>query len=83
MSRDLDSQFGTSNSMTMSQRDVPGMTRGMIPILAQNGVKAVSVGVNGASAPPGVPSIFIWYASPIYCIGSFRASTFALSLRSS
>ena len=37
------------------QRDVPGFTRAAIPILHSQGVRAVSVGVNGGSAPPGVP----------------------------
>jgi hypothetical protein len=32
------------------QRDVPGLTRAVIPILAAKGIKAVSVGVN-----PGAP----------------------------
>jgi len=39
------------------QRDVPGMTRASIPVLSGLGVKAVSSGVNGFSAPPGVPKV--------------------------
>lgn len=39
------------------QRDVPGMTRAAIPILASQGVRALSSGVNGFSAPPGVPKV--------------------------
>lgn len=44
------------------QRDVPGFTRAALPILAGQGVKAVTVGVNGGSAPPAVPhnTPFIW-----------------------
>ena len=44
------------------QRDVPGFTRSAVPILADEGVRAVTIGVNGGSAPPGVPknSPFIW-----------------------
>ena len=49
-----------SHSIVLSQRDVPGMTRGVIPYLVENGVKAISVGVNSASASPKVPDIFRW-----------------------
>jgi len=44
------------------QRDVPGFTRAALPILFGQGVRAVTVGVNGGSAPPGVPhnEPFIW-----------------------
>lgn len=44
------------------QRDVPGFTRNAIPILTAEGVRAVTIGVNGGSAPPGVPknTPFIW-----------------------
>lgn len=48
----------------MSQRDVPGMTRSIIPRLRANGVHTVSVGVNGGSTPPNVPQAFIW-ADPV------------------
>ena len=37
------------------QRDVPSITRAAIPILNRQGVVALSQGVNGASAPPGIP----------------------------
>ncbi|CAE1326482.1 unnamed protein product [Acanthosepion pharaonis] len=36
------------------------MTQAVIPILAQNNIKAVSVGVNGVSSPPAVPKLFNW-----------------------
>eukprot|EP01084_Bolivina_argentea_P099980 179630_1 len=48
------------SSIVLSQRDVPGMTRGVIPYLLKHGIRAISVGVNGASAPPDVPDIFRW-----------------------
>jgi hypothetical protein len=56
----LDDTFAQPHKATVSQRDVPGMTRGAIPVLLQNGIRAVSVGVNGASTPPKVPRAFIW-----------------------
>lgn len=56
----LDEKFSLKRKTTLSQRDVPGMTRGVIPILAKHGVNAISIGVNGGCAPPAVPKIFKW-----------------------
>jgi len=56
----LDRQFGFEPKRTLSQRDVPGMTRGMLKVLRDAGVNAISVGVNAASTPPKVPKVFIW-----------------------
>ena len=56
----LDAQFGRDPTITMSQRDVPGTTRSIVPILVRNGIKAITVGVNTASMPPAVPSVFVW-----------------------
>jgi hypothetical protein len=52
--------FGRNSAITMSQRDVPGMTRSVIPLLVSNGVQAITVGVNTVSMPPAVPSVFRW-----------------------
>ncbi|KAL0047364.1 hypothetical protein WJX82_001496 [Trebouxia sp. C0006] len=62
MTHEIDVKFGLSPKRTMSQRDVPGFTRAALPILYAQGVRAVTVGVNGGSAPPGVPhnQPFIW-----------------------
>jgi hypothetical protein len=48
----------------MSQRDVPGITRAVIPLLSRAGVRALSVGVNTYSGPPHVPRIFKWVDRP-------------------
>ena len=56
----LDDMFGRAHTMTMSQRDVPGMTSAIIPLMVKVGVKAVTVGVNSASMPPDVPRVFQW-----------------------
>ena len=56
----LDDMFGRAHTMTMSQRDVPGMTSAIIPLMVKAGVKAVTVGVNSASMPPDVPRVFQW-----------------------
>jgi hypothetical protein len=45
----------------MSQRDVPGSTRAIIPHLVKHGIRALSEGVNGASAPPALPKAYTWY----------------------
>ena len=44
------------------QRDIPGFTRAAVPVLVDSGVKAVTLGVNGGSAPPDVPynTPFLW-----------------------
>lgn len=56
----LDDRFGLPHKMTLSQRDVPGMTRAVIPALSRAGVKAISIGVNPYSTPPLVPRAFVW-----------------------
>jgi len=55
----LDRRFGkrtTGAKMT----DVPGHTIGMVPLLAEAGIRMLHLGVNAASSPPDVPSRFIW-----------------------
>lgn len=59
LSRSLDRRFGrktTGAKMT----DVPGHTRGLVGPLAQGGVTFLDIGVNGASRPAELPSIFRW-----------------------
>lgn len=55
ITHDLDARFGLPPKQTMNQRDVPGFTRSAIPILHDEGVRAVTVGVNGVTSPPAVP----------------------------
>lgn len=40
--------------------DVPGHTKGIVPLLAQHGIKLLHIGVNGVSAVPEVPDCFLW-----------------------
>jgi hypothetical protein len=49
---------------TVSQRDVPGLPRAVIPILRSAGIEMISIGVNGGSAPPDVPPVFRWLDTP-------------------
>jgi hypothetical protein len=58
-SQSLDRRFGrTTTGAKMS--DVPGHSRGIVGPLAENGVKLLDIGVNGASTPPEVPPLFVW-----------------------
>jgi hypothetical protein len=56
----LDERFGLPHKKTLSQRDVPGMTRAVIPALSRAGVGAITIGVNPYSTPPMVPRAFVW-----------------------
>lgn len=40
--------------------DVPGHTKGIVPLLAKHGIKLLHIGVNGVSAMPDVPECFLW-----------------------
>jgi hypothetical protein len=58
-SKVLDRRFGrrtTGAKMT----DVPGHTRGLVGPLHEAGVIFLDIGVNSASTPPDVPSLFVW-----------------------
>lgn len=56
----LDDSLAQRRKTVLSQRDVPGITRAALPVLAAAGLRAVSVGVNGGSAFPQVPRVFSW-----------------------
>ena len=47
-------------TIALSQRDVPFMTRGVIPLLTKNGVQGITVGSNPFIYPPQVPKAFLW-----------------------
>jgi hypothetical protein len=58
-SQSLDRRFGrTTTGAKMT--DVPGHSRGLVGPLAAHGVKLLHIGVNGASTPPEVPTLFVW-----------------------
>lgn len=59
LSKSLDRRFNrTTTGAKMT--DVPGHTRGLIGPLSENGVTFLDIGVNSASTPPEVPSLFVW-----------------------
>ncbi len=61
LSKRLDKRFG-KNTLAAKMTDVPGHTRGIIPVLARNNIKFLHIGVNSASTKPDVPPLFIWQA---------------------
>ena len=40
--------------------DVPGHTKGIVPVLSKHGIRLLHIGVNGASALVDVPPCFLW-----------------------
>lgn len=59
LSQRLDQRFG-KKTISAKMTDVPGHTRGIIPLRANSGVQFLHIGVNGASTPPDVPDVFTW-----------------------
>eukprot|EP01045_Picozoa_sp_COSAG04_P003298 COSAG04_NODE_132_length_24268_cov_7.633426_18_plen_245_part_00 len=49
VSHELNARFGRANSLGVGQEDDPGGTRGIIPVLAEKGVKGFYVGYNDGS----------------------------------
>ncbi|WP_428425110.1 DUF5054 domain-containing protein [Pararhizobium sp.] len=60
-SQELDRRFDTT-TIAAKMTDVPGHTLGMVPLLAEAGIRFLHLGVNTASPPPQVPDIFRWRA---------------------
>ncbi|MFO1146733.1 MAG: DUF5054 domain-containing protein [Alsobacter sp.] len=58
-SAELDQRFGV-RTIAAKMTDVPGHTRGIVPLLAEAGVKFLHLGVNTASPVPDVPDVFRW-----------------------
>jgi hypothetical protein len=59
LSQELDRRFG-KHTIAAKMTDVPGHTRGIVPLLAEAGVQFLHIGVNAASTPPDVPPVFTW-----------------------
>ncbi len=58
-SAELDRRFD-KQTIAAKMTDVPGHTRGMIPLLAAAGIQFLHIGVNPSSRPPDVPPVFVW-----------------------
>ena len=59
--QELDQRFGRKTSAA-KMTDVPGHTLGMVPLMAEAGIRFLHLGVNTASPVPAVPPIFRWQA---------------------
>lgn len=59
LSQSLDKRFG-KKTIAAKMTDVPGHTRGVVPLLAEAGVTFLHIGVNPASTVPSVPPLFRW-----------------------
>jgi hypothetical protein len=59
--QELDRRFGRTTTAA-KMTDVPGHTLGMVPIMAEAGIRFLHLGVNTASPVPDVPPIFRWRA---------------------
>ena len=62
MSQNLAKQFNVTPPAVVSTRDVPGMPRAALGVLADAGVVGVSEGMNGRIWPVNVPPAFQWVA---------------------
>ena len=58
---ELDKRFGKTTTAA-KMTDVPGHTLGMVPLMAESGIRFLHLGVNTASPVPSVPPIFRWRA---------------------
>ena len=59
LAKSLDQRYGKT-TIAAKMTDVPGHTRGIVPLLAEAGVRFLHIGVNPASTPPEVPAVFVW-----------------------
>lgn len=58
----LDERFGRT-TVAAKMTDVPGHSVGIVPLLAEAGVRYLHIGTNPASATPQVPAAFRWRAA--------------------
>ena len=59
LAKRLDERFGRK-TIAAKLTDVPGHTRGIVPLLAEAGIKFLHIGVNPGSTIPSVPPLFRW-----------------------
>lgn len=59
ISQSLDEEFGLK-TIAAKMTDVPGHTIGLVPAMADAGIRYLHLGVNASSRVPSVPSIFVW-----------------------
>lgn len=59
LAKELDASFNVQ-TIAAKMTDVPGHTCGIIPLLANEGIEFLHLGVNPAACAPEVPDIFRW-----------------------
>jgi len=59
LAKRLDERFGRK-TIAAKLTDVPGHTRGIVPLLAEAGIRFLHIGVNPGSTVPRVPPLFRW-----------------------
>ena len=59
IARSLDEAYDV-NTIAGKFTDVPGHTRGIVPLMADAGIELLHIGVNEASTAPDVPMYFRW-----------------------
>ena len=59
LAKRLDERFGRK-TIAAKLTDVPGHTRGIVPLMAEAGIKFLHIGVNPGSTVPKVPPLFRW-----------------------
>ena len=64
LTRRVEAKLGQPPSRTVSIRDVPGVTRGAVPLLANLSVPYLSVGANNNPFKANVPPAFVWRDPP-------------------
>jgi hypothetical protein len=60
MTHALDDLLGVPRKRVLANRDVPGLTRSLIPVLSAVGVRAINIAPNAQMAPSNVPPAFVW-----------------------
>ena len=61
LAQELDRRYGR-HTIAAKMTDVPGHTRGIVPLLAEAGIQFLHIGVNAACTAPDVPPAFAWRA---------------------
>ena len=59
LSQELDLPYGPK-TIAAKMTDVPGHTRGIVPLLALADIEFLHIGVNPASTSSEVPPVFVW-----------------------
>jgi hypothetical protein len=72
LSAKLDKRFGRK-TIAAKMTDVPGHSRGIVPLMYKAGLSFLHIGVNPASTPPDVPPLFRWRADGCEVIVMYQA----------